>query len=268
MKKINIGLSLVIGLLLFSQSTFAQKLVTAKELKTMKGVTIIDTRKAEDYAKNHIKGAINLPITVFEKPGTIKGLLKSSAQIATKLGENGITRDTKIVLYCKTGTNAGRMFWILDYVGAKNVSILDGQFKAWFAARGALTKAKPTIKKTTFTPVVNIGILVNKAYVKSKTNSSSSVIIDARKTEDFKAGNIPGSTSLPKENIVNANYTFKDKATLQALFTKVGATPNKEIIFTCKSGSRAGTMYFLAKEVLNYPNVKIYDGSYNEWKGL
>jgi len=268
MKKINIGLSLVLGLLLIGQAAFAQKLITAKQLKAMKGVVIIDTRKASDYAKNHIKGAINLPITVMEKPGTIKGLLKSPTQIAAKLGEHGITRDSKIVLYCKTGTNAGRMYWVLQYVGAKNVSILNGQFKAWFAARGPLTKVKPTIKKVTFTPAVNKSVLASKAYVKSKTKSSSTVIVDARKAEDFKAGNIPGSKSLPKENVVNANYSFKDKAALQAMFTKVGAVANKEIILTCKSGSRAGTMYFLLKEVLKYPKVKVYDGSYNEWKGL
>ena len=268
MKKINIGLSIVLGLLFISQTAFAQKLVSAKELKAMKGVIIIDTRKASDYAKNHIKGAINLTSKQLEKPGTIKGLLKSPVQIATKLGEYGITRDSKIVLYCKTGTNAGRLYWILKYVGAKDVSILNGQFKAWFAARGPLTKAKPTVKKTTFTPVVNKKLLVNKAYVKSKLTSSSTVIVDARKAEDFAKGNIKGSKSLPKEGIVTSTYNFKDKAALAAYFKKVGATSNKEIIFTCKSGSRAGAMYFVAKEILKYPNVKVYDGSYNEWTGL
>lgn len=262
------GTCLLLGLLLITQAAFAQKLVTAKQLKAMKGVVIIDARKASDYAKNHIKGAINIPSSVLEKPGSIKGLLRSPSQIATKLGNFGITRDSKIVIYCKSGTSAGRIYWILKYVGAKNIAILDGQFKGWFAARGPLTKAKPAIKKATFTPTVNKSILVNKAYVKSKLSSSSTVVVDARKAEDFAKGNIKGSKSLPKEGIVTSTYKFKDKAALAAYFKKVGATPNKEVIFTCKSGSRAGAMYFAAKELLGYKNVKVYDGSYNEWKGL
>ncbi|MDF1546764.1 MAG: rhodanese-like domain-containing protein [Bacteroidales bacterium] len=268
MKNIKVIISLILVSLIVNQVAFAQKLISAKDLKAKKGVVIIDTRSADDYAKTHIKGSINIDSKTLEKPGTIKGILKSPEQVAAIFGENGVSKDAEIVLYCKTGVNAGRVYWVLTYLGAKNVSILDGQLGGWMAVRGPITNAKTTLTKTTFTPSVNKSLFANKAYVSSKLKGASTIIIDARKAEDFKAGNIPGSINIPKEEIVTSKYNFKDKASLQALFAKAGVSSNKEIIVSCESGSRAGTMFFVLTGILNYPNVKVYDGSYNEWKGL
>ena len=41
---------------------------------------------------------------------------------------------------------------------------------------------------------------------------------------------------------------------------------NKEIIVYCKSGLRASYSWFVLSEVLNYENVKIYDGSMTDWE--
>lgn len=266
MKKISVIIQLLFVTLIVNQAV-AQKLITANELKTKKDAIIVDCRSAEDYAKTHIKGAINISHEELEKPGAVKGLLKSPDQVAAILGEKGVSNGAQIVLYCKTGTSAGRMYWILTYLGAKNVYVLDGELTGWMAIRGPITNAKTTLKKTTFTPSVNKSILADKSYVSSKTKSGSTVIVDARKAEDYKAGNIPGSINLPKEEVVTAKYNFKDKATLQSIFTKAGITSDKEIILSCASGSRAGAMFFVLTQILKYPNVKVYDGSYNEWKG-
>ena len=263
MKNIKLILSMVLVSLLISQTTYAQKLITAKELKSKKGVVIVDTRKAADYAKIHIKGAVNIDKYSLDK--STQGYMKSTNELAKIFGNHGVSRDSEIVLYCKSGTNAGRVYWILTYLGAKNVKILNGHLTAWRAVRGPLTKVKPSVKKVTFTPVVNKNILASKAYVKSKLNSSSTIIVDARKADDFTAGNIPNSVNIPKGKMINENYTFKDKASLQAIFTKAGVTPNKEVVVYCKTGSRAGAMFFILTEILKYPKVKVYDGSWNEW---
>ena len=44
-----------------------------------------------------------------------------------------------------------------------------------------------------------------------------------------------------------------------------GVTPDKEIIAHCQLGIRAAHTWFVLKHVLGYPNVKNYDGSWQEW---
>ncbi len=263
MKNMKLVISVVLVSLLVSQTAFAQKLITAKELKSKKGVIIVDTRKSSDYAKIHIKGAVNISTNSLEK--TDEGYMKSVDEMAAIFGENGVSNDSEVVLYCKTGMRAGRVYWVLDYLGVKNIKVLDGQMTAWRAVRGPITKVKPSIKKATFTPVVNKSILTDKAYVKSKLNSTSTVIVDSRKPEFYNAGKIGNAVSIPYEEMVTETDNFKDKAALQALFNSAGVTPNKEVILYCKTGLRAGATYFVLKEILKYPKLKVYDGSWNDW---
>ena len=46
---------------------------------------------------------------------------------------------------------------------------------------------------------------------------------------------------------------------------RAGVTPDKEIIAHCQLGIRAAHTWFVLKHVLGYPNVKNYDGSWQEW---
>ncbi len=57
------------------------------------------------------------------------------------------------------------------------------------------------------------------------------------------------------------------KTELLAELTKIFASvpKNKEVIVYCKTGTTAGFVYFVLKSVLNYPNVKVYEGAYLDW---
>ncbi|MDA9333362.1 rhodanese-like domain-containing protein [Saprospiraceae bacterium] len=44
-----------------------------------------------------------------------------------------------------------------------------------------------------------------------------------------------------------------------------GITRDKEIIVYCQSGSRLSHTAFVLKELLDYPNVRNYDGSCFSW---
>ena len=49
------------------------------------------------------------------------------------------------------------------------------------------------------------------------------------------------------------------------MYEAQGVTPDKEIIAHCQLGIRAAHTWFVLKHVLGYPNVKNYDGSWQEW---
>ena len=45
----------------------------------------------------------------------------------------------------------------------------------------------------------------------------------------------------------------------------VGSDKDKEIIAYCGVGGYASTVWFVLTQILDYTNVKVYDGSAQEW---
>jgi thiosulfate/3-mercaptopyruvate sulfurtransferase len=59
---------------------------------------------------------------------------------------------------------------------------------------------------------------------------------------------------------------YKNADELKALVVGVaGDDPSKEIIVYCGAGGYAAVAWFVLNDVLGYQNVKIYDGSAQEW---
>ena len=255
-------------LTIFANFSFAQDIISAAEAKKLandKSTVIVSTRTAEDYAKVHIRNAVNVDINALASTEDPKGILKSPAEVAKLLGEKGIDPSKKIIIY-DTGSNkgAGRLYWILKYLGFNDVKVLDGHMQAWRTARGPVTNAATPVKAVTFTPTVNAKIFADKAYVKSKLNSAA--VVDVRDDTEWGEGHIQGAIHFEYKNVINEDGTLKSKAELETLFNNAGITKNKEVILYCATSVRAGIVFLALTSVLDYPNVKVYDGAYNEWK--
>ena len=81
-----------------------------------------------------------------------------------------------------------------------------------------------------------------------------------------KAGHIETAVSLPTISIWNADGTYKTEEELEELaFNAIGDDKNKEVIIYCGVGGYASSWYYILTDVLKYKNVKIYDGSAQEW---
>lgn len=48
----------------------------------------------------------------------------------------------------------------------------------------------------------------------------------------------------------------------------LGATPDKEIVCDCRLSHRGSMGWFVAKYLLEYSRVKVYDGSWTEWGSI
>lgn len=251
---------LMVSLIVLSASA---QLVSVDELaKVVKdpSVIVIDARPTGDYLKTHIDGAINVDAATLCNSTPVEGTLKTTNELAKIFGNHGVSRNSKIIVYCKTGVNAGRVYWILKHLGATDVSMLDGQMDAWFAARKPITKNPKKLNAVTFTPAINAGINVDKAYVKSKLNTA--VLVDSRKKEDFSAGKIGNAVSIPSDDMLKGSK-LKPASELSTLFASV--PKDKEVIIYCKTGVTAGFTYFVMKSILKYPNVKVYEGAWVDW---
>jgi thiosulfate/3-mercaptopyruvate sulfurtransferase len=92
------------------------------------------------------------------------------------------------------------------------------------------------------------------------------VLVDVRGSSEYTSGHIPGAVNLEWSSTnLNADGTFKSVSELKALYEAKGVTPDIEIITYCVTGTRAANTWFVLKYVLGYPNVKNYEGSWDEW---
>ena len=176
------------------------------------------------------------------------------------------------MLYCYTGVSAGRMYWILKYLGAKDVKLLDGQMKAWRRARKPVTKDVKEFAPTKFTPTVDNSIIATMQYVKDHLEDKNVLLVDVRSKEEYdgqkgkakRKGHIPGAIHFEYKNVID-NGVVKPKADIEKALNAAGITPDKEIILYCETSARAGIVYLVLKDILGYPKVRVYDGAFYEW---
>jgi thiosulfate/3-mercaptopyruvate sulfurtransferase len=274
MKYLNIFL--ILALILPASLVKGQDIISAAETaKLMKNdnVVVVSTRTAADYKKVHITGSVHISHSTLYKEGPIKNMLNTPQEMAKVLGEAGISESNTIILYDDgTGKYAGRLYWILSYLGAKDVKVLNGHMKAWRAARKPVTKNPTNVKAVTFTPKIDKTVIASMAEVKS----GGAAIVDARSPEEYKGtaatelrkGHIPGSINLEYTNMMDAQGKLKSNEALQKIFNDAGITKDKKVIVYCESGVRAGIIFLALKSALKYPNVKVYDGAYSEWQSV
>jgi thiosulfate/3-mercaptopyruvate sulfurtransferase len=277
MKRTSVAMILAVMFLFIAQALTAQVLVSAKdftaEKKKDKTMVVIDANTADNYAKSHVMGAVNIPHKELYQDGEIEGLIKSPADLAAYFGKKGISNTSNIVIY-DDGSNkySSRVYWVLDYLGASDVRILHKDMDQWKAARVPLTRNKTAVKATTFTPKTDASILATMADVKGC--SGSCVVVDARHVSEYNgtsekpvsAGHIKGAKNVEYKEFLDDKGAFKSADQLKAVAGKYGLTSDKTIILYCVTSVRAAVTFVALKEILGYPNVKVYDGAYNEWK--
>ena len=62
--------------------------------------------------------------------------------------------------------------------------------------------------------------------------------------------------------------TFKSLDELRSLYADRGITADKEIVAYCRIGERSSHTWFVLSELLGFPNVRNYDGSWTEYGSL
>jgi thiosulfate/3-mercaptopyruvate sulfurtransferase len=84
-----------------------------------------------------------------------------------------------------------------------------------------------------------------------------------------RPGHIPGARNIPWARAVDqATGAFLDEAQLRALYEGEGLNPDMEIVAYCRIGERSAHSWFVLHELLGYPRVRNYDGSWTEWGSL
>jgi len=263
--------------------TYAQTdIISAKEfkglMKSNKELVVIDASKSKVYKKAHIKNAQHILYgdLNLDKATNPIGMIQNSNSIADYFGKLGITENSEIVIY-DGGTQkySSRLYFVLKYVGANNVKLTHKDDKQWQKNRMKLTSAAPVkLKAATFTPMAHPEMMVDLDYVMANKDKDNVVLIDNRTAKEFigdkkvvdeKFGHIPAAVNIPYEEFELDGGAYKNAEQLQALADKYGLTPDKELIFHCKTGVKGAVAYIAFKNILGRENVKLYDGGCAEF---
>lgn len=287
MKKLKLWkVLLALALILLPTAVMAQAfgpIVSADWLeKNLKNpdLVIVDLRKVEDFRAGNIPGSVNVFYGSWAvKKGELLNELPPLDDLEDIIGRAGIGRNSLVVLADKVEKtpdqfNMTRVAWTLKYAGISNVAILNGGIDQWIKEKRALSTETTAPKAKPYKAQLNRNLVVDKAFVNAKLVKAT--IIDTRGPAFYegkeklpfvpKAGRIKGAVNLPVGQIYTAENLYKDKAVLASLATKVaGNDPSKEIILYCDTGKTCTGWAFLLTDMLGYKDVKIYDGSSQEW---
>ena len=271
----------------------------------LEDVVILDVRNPDEYDDGHIPGAINSPEWLWYinppfGPDTPWMELPAPGDVIATIGATGITGDSLVVIVSRAVDSldygpavyalagATRVAVTLLYAGIENVAILDGGYEKWVADGGIPSIDPVTPEPVTYEGEVNEAMFVSMDYVQERIwRIWRYKIVDGRDVDVYFGvtleylwtaypGHIPSATSLPVPwlwTFTDGIGTYKDTDVLGDMAAGVVGRPvsgwcgffPREIILYCGVGGYASTNYFVLSEVLGYENVKIYDGSAQEW---
>lgn len=237
---------------------------------------IIDTRDTvTSYWLEHIPGAVYLSPDAIRWPDQgVPVKLMPAKDFANLLGRLGINNKTTVVIYSEQGDyKAPYLLWALDYIGHTKSAILDGGWTKWKSENRPTSQDYPKITPTSYIPKTNKNVRAELNEVNSAVSNNSAVIIDVRPADLYsgekgnwkRKGHIKGSINHFWSLDLNDDGTWKSKDELKKIYEAIGATPDKNIIVSCGQGQMSAHTYFALKHILGYPNVKNYDGGFNEW---
>ncbi|MEX2451252.1 MAG: sulfurtransferase [Rhodospirillales bacterium] len=238
-------------------------------------VRVVDARVGEAYTMGHIPGARNYSLYGINVFDTDEAPLASFVHMwAGLLGEHGIAADDTIVFYSNAKNSAtARGFWFLEYLGHKDVHVLDGDFEAWVRAGLPVSRDAEAPKACPFSYTRRSDLVATRHDVLAAIDTEDTVILDTRSTNEHlgtdtrgakHGGTIPSAVHQEWLKHMTPEGLMKPADDLKAQFEALGVTPDKEIIAYCNTGYRSAHAY-LALRLLGYPRVKNYVGSWQEW---
>jgi thiosulfate/3-mercaptopyruvate sulfurtransferase len=236
-----------------------------------------------DYIKAHIPGAVyfcpsTLRVPLNGTPG--KWTPVDAAQAMFR--RIGLRREVPVVVYTGTGLFKGwgdgleqtMVAYSLARFGHDHVCVLDGGLDKWLEEERPTDQAFPEVEASSFEAEVQSEMFVEYGTFRAIKDDDDVVLLDARPGNVYagegpwiRNGHIPGAVNLPWKSLMDPGNArlLKPEEEVVAIVEEVGATADKMIICSCGTGREATNEYLLFKHYLNYPRVKLYEGSFTEW---
>jgi thiosulfate/3-mercaptopyruvate sulfurtransferase len=256
-------------------------LISAEALRADPSAVVFDCRFSlfdseqgrREYESGHIPGAryADLERDLSSTPGATGGRhpLPDRKQFAERLRDWGVSRDSRIVCYDQnSGAVAGRLWWLVRWLGHGNVCLLDGGLDAWTAVGFETDTTAASPERGNFAA----GAALTRLCSGEDLTGASVNLLDARDSARFRgeaepidpiAGHIPGARCAPfTENLEQGR--FKTADALKSRFEALGLDSALDTVCYCGSGVTA-THNILALLLAGYSEPILYAGSWSDW---
>ncbi len=227
---------------------------------------------ARAYDEAHIPGAhyADMERDLSAAPGAGgRHPLPERDALAARLRTFGANQGSLIVCYDQNeGAVAGRLWWLVRWLGHSAVGVLDGGLDAWIAAGRPTARATRTPQPGDF----EAGPALTRTVGAADLPDPGIRLLDAREPERYRgesepidpvAGHIPGAISAPFSGNLR-DGRFRSPAELAARFRTLGIDPASDTACYCGSGVTA-THNIIALLLAGFPEPALYPGSWSEW---
>ena len=236
-------------------------------------------------AIGHIPGAVKLDWHVDVQDPVRRDFVDKTAFEAL-MSRYGIGNDTTVVFYGdKNNWYAAYSFWLFKLYGHHDARLMNGGRTKWEAEGREYTKAEAEFPGTQYTASeADLSLRAFRRQVEDHLAAGGGALVDVRSPDEYtgrlihmvnypqegaqRGGHIPGAQNIPWATAANADGTFKTAVELQEIYGGKGITPEKNIIAYCRIGERSAHTWFVLTQLLGYPSVRNYDGSWTEWGNL
>ncbi len=231
------------------------------------------------YLDAHVPGALYLNWTtdISEPQGGLEYMAPSADRFRDTMQRFGIGDRTTVVGYDDEGGHyVSRLWLIARRFGHDNIRILEGGWVKWQAEeRPTRSGTEPAPAPASFTiQDERPDALVDAQEVLRRRDDPETLLVDVRRASEFSGeevrsrygGHIPWATWVFWQDNLNwdANRDFRPLDEIRARYEAAGVTPDRRIITYCHGAVRAAHTAFTLK-LLGYPDVQVYDGSWEEW---
>jgi len=212
--------------------------------------------------------------------------LPDAAIFAARMGALGIASEHHVVVYDDVGGwVAARLWWMLDDLGHRAVSVLDGGYQAWNGGGHPIDMAQPAWPAAQLSVADHWRKVVDRDVLRARLGEV--VLLDARAGPRYRgevepidpiAGHIPTARNAPTDGNLDSDGRFLSPTELQARFVALGqeswaargaANSDRsdaavDVVNSCGSGVSA-CHNALAMRIAGLPDPLLYPGSWSDW---
>ena len=246
--------------------------VDVAALRSLGPIRYIDARDQAAFDAGHAPGAVRAPVDAWDAAAKTADIgFAKTAYWNEALGALGVGHPVTAVAYDAGGmTNAARVWFVLQYFGAKAV-ILNGGWPALAAATGVPAAAEAATEGFRAVPGSGSVGLVDRETLKRQLDGEAHVF-DTRTRAEFtgedarnraRSGHLPGARHLSHVDLLD-DGVVRSAPTLRTMLEKAGFGPGDHIVTHCEGGGRAALGAAAAARA-GFDDVRVYYLSFGDW---
>ncbi|AVP96131.1 sulfurtransferase [Ahniella affigens] len=232
------------------------------------------------FEQLHLAGAVYADVNQDLSDQSLTGLgrhpLPTPAHFAETLSRLGFRPEQAVVVYDQgNGAYAARLWWMLRWIGHRQVAVLNGGFQAAQKAGLPMTSGAVSVVPSQVLDLrgTTSSVLDYLALDQARQDPSW-LLIDARGAERYRgdvepidpvAGHIPGAINRPFTQNLDSEQRFLPPAELRMQFqTLLGARSAEQVVHQCGSGITA-CHNLLAMTHAGLVGSKLFAPSWSGW---